>query len=186
MRYPNLTAFLRDGKAALAKGPVGLIMVEDDVEIASTLDHHLRIGFQALIVFAGDEIAAPEDLDPCVQWVTHDMAEDFALETAVNGVIAAAQGQWLYYCYNSEYLHYPFSEDRTVGEMLAFNAEERRETILTFTVDLYAGDLGAHPNAVCLEDAHMDTSGYYARAAGMRSKISNGESLNRLNGHPAS
>lgn len=164
MMYPSLAAFLRDGKAALVKGPVGLIMVEDAVEIRSTIDHHLRAGFRALVVFAGDEITPLAGLDPNVHWVTYDMAEDAALETAVNSVIGAAPGLWIYYCYNAEYLHYPFSEDRTVGEMLAFNAEERRETIMTFTVDLYAGDLSAYPNAVSLEDAHMDTSGYYALA----------------------
>lgn len=164
MTYPSLTAFLRDGKTALAKGPVGLIMVEDSVEVRSTIDHHLRAGFKALIVFAGPDIVPLADLDPAVHWVVHDMAEDGALEAAVNGVINAAPGLWLYYCYNAEYLHYPFSEDRSVGEMLAFNTEERRETILTFTVDLYAGDLTAYPDAVSLEDAHMDTSGYYALA----------------------
>lgn len=164
MTYPDLASFLRTGKAALAKGPIGLIMVEDTVEIRSTIDHHLRAGFQSLVVFASDEIAPLGGLDDCVHWVGHDMSEDGALETAVNSVIAAAPGKWLYYCYNGEYLHYPFSEDRTVGEMLAFNAEERRETILTFTVDLYAGDLTESPNAVSLENAYMDTSGYYALA----------------------
>lgn len=164
MKHANLDSFLRDGKAALAKGPVGLIMVEDDVEIRSTIDHHFHTGFQTLVVFAGDEIMPLEGLDDCVHWVTHDMSADCALENAVNAVIAAAPGIWLYYCYNSEYLHYPFSEDRTVGEMLAFNTEERRDTVLTFTIDLYAGDLNAFPEAVSLETAHMDTSGYYALA----------------------
>lgn len=164
MMYPDLSSFLRDGKAALAKGPIGMIMVEDEIEVRSTIDHHLRCGFQSLVVFAGSEIVPLADLDANVHWVTHDMSEDAALETAVNGVIAAAPAKWLYYCYNSEYLHFPFSESRTVGEMLAFNAEERRETIMTFTIDLYAGDLDAAPNAVSLENAHMDTSGYYALA----------------------
>ena len=174
MTYPNLSTFLRNGKAALAKGPVGLIMAEDNVEIQSTIDHHLRAGFQALVVFAGDEIAPFEELAPNVHWVVHDMTADAALETAVNRVIAAAPGLWMYYCYNSEYLHYPFSEDRTIGEMLAFNTEERRETILTFTIDLYAGDLNLAPNAVSLENAQMDMSGYYALAAGMVSLTTNG------------
>jgi len=31
-------------------------------------------------------------------------------------------------------------------------------------VDLYAGDLDKAPNAVSLENAHMDKSGYYALA----------------------
>jgi hypothetical protein len=51
-----------------------------------------------------------------------------------------------------------------VGEMTAFIAEERRDTVLTYVIDLYAGDLWAHPSAVSIDDAHMDKSGYYALA----------------------
>lgn len=42
--------------------------------------------------------------------------------------------------------------------------EERREAILTYVIDLYAGDLENHPDAVSLEEAQMDKSGYYALA----------------------
>jgi hypothetical protein len=77
-------------------------------------------------------------------------------------VIDKAPGLWLYYCYNAEYLFYPFCETRTVGELLAFHTEERRDAMLTYVIDLYAPDLDRHRNAVCLEEAHMDRSGYYA------------------------
>ena len=56
-------------------------------------------------------------------------------------MIAAAPGTWLYYCFNAEYLFFPFCETRTVGEMLTFHTEERRDAMLTYVVDLYAGDL---------------------------------------------
>ena len=36
--------------------------------------------------------------------------------------------------------------------------------MLCYVIDLYAGDLHQHKNAVSLEDAHMDKSGYYALA----------------------
>ena len=36
--------------------------------------------------------------------------------------------------------------------------------MLTYVIDLYAGDLGEHPTAVALDDAHLDKSGYYALA----------------------
>ena len=71
-----------------------------------------------------------------------------ALQRAVNAVIAAAPGIWLYYCYNAEYLFYPFSESRTIGEMLTFQTEERRDAVLSYVIDLYAGDLDEFPNAV--------------------------------------
>ena len=79
-------------------------------------------------------------------------------------MIEAVPGLWLYYCYNAEYLFYPFSDTRTVGEMLAFHAEERRRAMLTYVIDLYAENLQAHPNAVSIDTAHLDRSGYYAKA----------------------
>jgi hypothetical protein len=95
-----------------------------------------------------------------------DMGQDAATETAVNRIIAAAPGAWLYYGYNAEFLFYPFCETRTVGEMLAFHAEERRDAMLTYVVDLYAGDLDAHPSGVAAERAFLDRAGYFALARG--------------------
>jgi len=164
MTYEGLEQFLSEGKAALAKGPVAVIMVEDLVEVDTTIRHHLNIGFKTLILLAPRELELPDDLAAKVQRVNTDVHRPGALIDAVNRVIEAAPGQWLYYCYNAEYLFYPFCESRTVGEMLAFHAEERRDAMLTYVIDLYAGDLGAFPNAVSLETALLDKSGYYALA----------------------
>ncbi len=164
MRYAGLDDFLATGKAALTKGPVALILVEDQVEVDTTIRHHLDAGFRKLIVFADPDIVLQPSVEARVERVDFDMLSDGAMERAVNGVIRAASGLWLYYCYNAEYLFYPFSEHRTVAEMLSHVAEERRDSILTYVIDLYAGDLWAHPTAVSLEDAHLDKSGYYALA----------------------
>ena len=48
--------------------------------------------------------------------------------------------------------------------MLTFHGEERRDAMLTYVIDLYADDLNASPDAVSLESAHLDRSGYYALA----------------------
>lgn len=162
--YPDLATFLRSAKAALAKDPIALILIEDDVEVATTLRHHLNLGFKSVVAFAAADITPPEDIDPKVHWVVHDMMTDAALERAVNGVIKAAEGRWIYYGYNAEYLHFPFCEDRSIGEMLAFHAEERRGAMLTYVIDLYAPDLNQDPYGVNLDDAHFDTAGYYALA----------------------
>ncbi len=164
MRYPDLRSFLAAGRTELAKGPICLILIEDEVEVDSTIRHHLAAGFRKLVVFAAPDLRLPDDTAAKVTRVDHDMLGDSALEAVVNGCITAAPGVWMYYCYNAEYLFHPFSEHRTVGEMIAFNVEERRDTILTYVVDLYAGDLWKHPNAVSIEDAHLDKSGYYALA----------------------
>ena len=164
MKYVSLQDFLATGKQALASGPVAIVLVEDDVEIATTLRHHLQAGFKHVLALMPDQLALPDDLNETVHKISYDMAADAAMENAVNQIIAVAPGTWLYYCFNAEYLFYPFCETRTVGEMLAFHTEERRDAMLTYVIDLYAPDLHSHPNAVTLDEAHLDRSGYYALA----------------------
>ncbi|WP_432450498.1 hypothetical protein [Aliiroseovarius marinus] len=162
MRYTGLTEFLKSAPEALAKGPVGMIFVEDLVEVDTTIRHHQNAGFRELLVFAPDALELPKGLEQDVHRIRYDLSRDGALEHAVNRVIDAAPGLWLYYCYNAEYLFHPFCESRSIGELLAFHTEERRDAVLTYVVDLYADDLDQHPNAVSLDNAWMDKSGYYA------------------------
>ena len=164
MRYDGLENFLNDGKSALIKGPVALIFVEDLVEVEATLRHHLMLGFAEIVVFAPDELSLPMDLAETVHRVRYSMQRPGALELAVSAVANAAPDLWLYYCYNAEFLFFPFCETRSVREMLTFQTEERRDAVLTYVIDLYASDLAAFPNAVSMEDAYLDKSGYYALA----------------------
>ncbi len=164
MRYNDLADFLNRGKQALAKGPVALILVEDLCEVDTTIRHHQQLGFKSVLVFAPDALNLPEKLQDTIHRIPYDMTTDDALTTAVNSIIQAAPDIWLYYCFNAEYLFYPFCESRTVGEMVAFHTEERRASMLTYVIDLYAGDLNEYPDAISLEDAHLDKSGYYALA----------------------
>ncbi len=165
MTFASLATFLAEDAGVLARGPVALVFVEDGVEIASTVAHHAKIGFREIVVLHPAEIAPPPEVAAAAHWVAHDTLAPGAVPAAVNAVAAASRaGTWFYYCYNAEYLFFPFCETRTVGEMLAFHAEERRDAMLAHVVDLYASDLGRHPDAVSLEDAMLDRSGYYALA----------------------
>lgn len=164
MRYSGLDAFLAQGKAALAKGPVAIVLAEDPVELVTTLRHHLSAGFRELVLLVRPEIPLPETLEQAVLRVDYDVGAEDALTTAVNRMIAAAPGVWFYYCYNAEYLFHPFCETRNIRELIAFHAEERRDALLSYVIDLYAPDLERFPNAVSLEEAMLDRSGYYALA----------------------
>lgn len=164
MRYPSLPDLLDRRADTLAKGPLSLVMAEDEVEIAATLAHQLKCGFRDVILLAPDGIEVPPDLEERVHIVTHDVFAEAALPGAVNQVIDRVSGAWVHYCYNAEFLFFPFCETRRVRELLTFHAEERREAMLTYVIDLYAGDLAASPNAVNLADAWLDRSGYYALA----------------------
>lgn len=162
MRYNSLETFLKDGKDALVKGPVAIVFAEDTTEVDTTLRHHFSLGFKSVILFGPDLIELPPAIELKVHRITYDTRAPNMLTQAINALIKAAPDIWMYYCYNAEYLFYPFCESRSVGDMLSFHTEERRFGMLTYVIDLYAGDLNETPNAVSLEDAHLDKSGYYA------------------------
>ncbi|MYM57148.1 hypothetical protein [Thalassovita mangrovi] len=164
MQYDSLSDFLSRGRAALRQGPLSMTFAEDETEIDTTIRHQLNSGFRTALVFMPDAFDLAEDLHDSVHRISYDPLAEQAVQTAVNAVIEAAPDLWMFYCFNAEYLFYPFCETRTVGEMLAFHAEERRAAMLTYVVDLYAADLDEAPNAVSLDSAHLDKSGYYALA----------------------
>ncbi|MEW9919600.1 hypothetical protein AB2B41_08300 [Marimonas sp. MJW-29] len=164
MQYSGLKEMIAGERARLAKGPVAIIMVEDDVEVATTLRHHQQMGFKAVIALMPPAFDLPRDLSETVIRVDYNMSAEHAMETAINTLMTPMAGQWVYYCYNAEYLFYPFSETRNIIEMLAFHTEERRDAMLAYVIDLYADDLHQFPNAVSLDRAHLDRSGYYALA----------------------
>ncbi len=162
MEHDSIAAFLADQKAALAKGPTALVMVEDMAALSATLGHLLKIGFRTVVALCPPELPIPPQFGQRVHRVVHPVYADGALTGAVNAAIAAAPGAWFHYCYNAEFLFYPFCETRTVRDLLAFHAEERRDAMLTYVIDLYAADLDRNPDAVSLRDAMLDRSGYYA------------------------
>lgn len=165
MHYNGLSAFANSIGTILKGGPVAIVLVEDDIELESTLRHHLKVGFTNVIAVMPVSFPLPDDLVDKIIRVDFDITPEGLAQTVVNRIIAAVPaGTWLYYCYNAEYLFFPFCETRTVGEMLCFHTEERRDAMLTYVIDLYADDLTACPNAVSLERANLDQSGYYALA----------------------
>jgi len=163
MRFDSLADLRAKGRDLLAKGPLCLIVCEDGVEVDSTIRHHLAQGFRRVIVLAPDVQPIDPALEPLILRVGHVPAADAALETAVNALIdMVPAGTWIAWVHNAEYLYFPFCEDRSIGELTAFCAEERRDSLLTYVVDLYAPDLDAHPDAVDTDSAHFDRSGYFA------------------------
>ena len=164
MQFKNLAAFLSAKTAAFTTGPSAMIFAEDEVELDTTLRHHHAAGFRAVVLFAPAAFKVARDVSAWVIRVNYDLAKDGSIDEAINAACEIAPGAWLYYCYNGEYLIHPFCETRTVGEMLAFHGEERRDAMLTYVIDLYAGDLQQFPNAVALRDAWLDKAGYYALA----------------------
>lgn len=175
MHYPNLPALIADSKRTLKQGPIALVLVEDDIEVDSTLSHLHALGFGNIIAFCAAEHAPVHADKENLHWVTYDVTSDNTLADIINPLVNSQPGMWFYYCYNAEYLYYPFCEHRNVREMLGFMQEERRDSVMSYLVDLYARDLTVHPNAVDRASAFFDKSGYYALAR----KDAAGETLDR-------
>ncbi len=162
MQYESLDIFLKTGQAALKTGPVALIFAEDDVEVESTLHHHLTLGFKSVVAFMPTEFALGADLHDRVHRVALKCAPRSVVFDTVNRIIQTTPSIWFYYCYNAEFLFYPFCETRSIAEMLAFHTEERRDAMLCQVIDLYADDLTRFPNGVAPDHAMLDRAGYYA------------------------
>lgn len=164
MHFPSLHAFQNQAGASLKGGPVALILIDDQAEVESTISHHQGMGFAHIVVFGDPAMVLPETAADHLHRVDCDTTAETSLQDVINAVISTLPGEWLYYCHNAEYLFFPFCEDRSVGEMLTFMTEERRDSVMTNVIDLYPQDLSAHPGGVDREGAHFDRSGYYALA----------------------
>jgi hypothetical protein len=68
MDHPNLTSFIKSQGRSLTKGPIALLFIENDVEVETTLDHHIKLRFKQIIVLAK---SLPEiDHDTLTQVIT--------------------------------------------------------------------------------------------------------------------
>lgn len=165
MIFNTLSSFKAAPAKDFGKGPFAILIAEDRVELASSLDHLHSLAFKTVFVLAPDGLEVP-DIPATAKGtqhiIRHPSRHPRATQDVVNALIEKVPGEWIHYCYNGEYLFYPFCEDRTVGELVTWVMEERRASVLTYVVDLYAGDLSAYPNAVDLDGALLDSSGYYA------------------------
>jgi len=164
MRHASLDALLARTGGTLARGPLGVVMAEDGVEVESTLAHLLKTGFREVVLLAPDDLELPAEHEARIHRVSHDVFAEAALPNALNAMMDRLDGTWIHACYNAEYLFYPFCETRRIRELVTFHTEERRQAMLTYVIDLYAADLDRHPDAVALDDAWLDRSGYHALA----------------------
>ena len=153
---------LTKAAASFPKGPVALLFDEDGVALTETLDHLLKLGFMRVVLVSARPPELTEEQVARCTILRPDRVSSEIVFDLINHAISVLPDRWMHYCYNAEFLHFPFCESRSVGELVAFHTEERRDAMLTYAVDLYAADLGAHPNGVDLDSAHLDKSGYYA------------------------
>ena len=158
MPTQELEQFLRL-KGANLPHPIAVILAEDDIELAGTIKHHRDIGFETILVIRD------------VAGITTNGVNIFAARlnrlkdsiAVLNQVITACAGKWIYYCFNAEYLYFPYSETRTIKDAATFMEEERRSAVFTYSIDLYPKDLANCGNGIDIDTAQMDRNGYYGQ-----------------------
>lgn len=134
MDFENLAWFKSAPASEFGKGPYAILIAEDRVELDSSLDHLHSLGFRHIFILAPNEIEVPPAAPTATavqHIIRHPSRSPGATEAIVNALIEKVPGQWIHYCYNGEYLFFPFCEDRTVGELVTWVMEERREAVLT-------------------------------------------------------
>ena len=169
MRHASLDAYLSSSGTS-GSGPLGILFAEDETALEASVAHMLRSGFEAPLVMMPDEMTLGAATEAAVHRVPWSLSGGSPPCETVNRVIPAVRdGRWIHYCHSAEFLFFPFCGSRRVGEFTTFVSEERRESVLTYVIDLYAGDLRRAPDGVDVDDAWFDRSGYFALArAGLK------------------
>lgn len=156
----ELSRYLRNDRGS---GPLAVIVADEALALNATLDHLARVGFATIVVIG------PKDLPIGARaaGVTHVAAAVNGADSLSAAATAAARsckpGRWIYCGYGGEFPFFPHCDTRSVSEMLAFHAEERREAMVAHAVDLYPADLAQDPAGIDLRQAHLDAAGYFLR-----------------------
>jgi hypothetical protein len=127
MDFSGLNEFITAQGASLKKGPIAIIFVEDDVEVESTLAHHIALGFKQVLVLAPRLPDISDDVLIDVTTITFDPFQKFAVRDAINRLMPHMAGSWVFTCFNSEYLYFPFSVFR-ISELWRTRGVSHRRT----------------------------------------------------------
>ncbi len=142
------------------KSPIAVILAEDELELDSTVRHHAKMGFGSVLVVGAVGQSSFQDLEN-VETFFSELDELADSLDVLNAVIAVAAEKWIYYCFNAEYLYFPYCEHRSIKDALTFVTEERRDSVFAYAIDLYPENLDDHRSGIDKESAYFDSSGYY-------------------------
>ena len=140
---------------------VAIIYCVDDNLVAETIEHHLKIGFDAILL-VGNNLNYKYTHDKLV-YVQLEINEYNDIWPHLNHICAKLTDHFVYWGYNAEFLYFPFCESRTIKDLAIFLTEERRKTLFGMVVDLYAMDLKNIGTGFDLEEAGFDTINYYSK-----------------------
>ncbi|MEM7211411.1 MAG: hypothetical protein AAF479_05850 [Pseudomonadota bacterium] len=162
MQFDTVSAFVK-ARPALPGGVIAVLLCETRIHAQDSARRLAEQGAGAIIAI-GSPVGLAEGLGELPVPVI-SIAERPTQRTAwthVNALIDALGDRWLLWLWNSEWFVFPFGETRTLNDLTAFLADERRKMIFTYALDLYAAELpggDADPRGA---ELCFDRIGYHA------------------------
>ncbi len=131
--FPSYAALLRQLPTAARRGPVGLVLVQDDVGVAEGFAHLDATGVPVRIALGEAALVA----GPATHHAPFDVHRPGALAAAANALSRALPGTWILPLWNGERLVWPYMATRPLPALLSFLEEERRATLGGVVLDSY-------------------------------------------------
>ncbi|MEM6932201.1 MAG: hypothetical protein AAF526_01310 [Pseudomonadota bacterium] len=143
----------------LPDGVLTVLFCEDAAYVSATLDRALSQR-PAHILCIG-RTSGVEDHEH-VTMIRADLADRFARDGIINRIIDRFDGRWIHWINNGDFFFYPWCESRSLGELAAFLADERRPILFSYGLDLYARELPAKNADPRLVEMWFDLRAYHA------------------------
>jgi len=146
----------------LLPGAVAIVLVEDGIGLMDTILHTEKIGFRNIIFVSQTQpvLVCHENLSINIYWFSIPSHSREANLKALNNLVSQLSGRWVYYCFNAEFLFFPFQEHRSIDDLTQFMEEERRSHIFAYVIDIYTAKMDE--KTLDTDNVFMDSSGYYA------------------------
>lgn len=145
--------------------PVAFVIAEDGFGLKETLAHLTDLGFSQIVVLSDRAELAGLAVVPNSATISIHCDPLPSLESFANSIIPVLENRWLHFCYNGEFLFFPYSENRSVFDVIAFSQEERRDAIFGYTLDLYHDRFPAGTDMIDRENVYFDSTGYYSESS---------------------
>ncbi|MFK7944874.1 MAG: hypothetical protein AB8B85_18465 [Paracoccaceae bacterium] len=156
--FASVAEFARK-TSSLPGGVVGVVLCESDLHATASAKWLARLGTGAVIAI-GPGVDAESVACPVIQIAERPYERGIAEQ--LNLLFGALDGRWVAWLWAGEFLIYPFYETRSLADLTAFMTDERRRSLYTYALDLYAQDLPGAETCPTEAALSIDISGYHA------------------------
>ncbi len=142
---------------------LALIFCVDHFVVQETIEHHLKIGFDHVILFTPtfNKLIANEKV---IQFEAEISSRDEAWKIICEHY-SKLRRNWIYWGLNGEYLYFPYCETRSIKDLAIFLTEERRNSAFGFIVDAYSRNINQDQHGISFDNTGIDTKNYFSLPA---------------------